>query len=71
MDFAVESPLFRGDFIDGKLRYSNSEFTEIVEETLMPGRRDRGEISVTFSGIFIRYKMAVPVIRNHRGLLAS
>ncbi len=54
MDFAGESPplLFRGDFIAGKLRYSNSEFTEIVEETLTPGRRERGEIRVTFNGIF-------------------
>jgi hypothetical protein len=42
---------FRGDFMAGRLRYSNSELTEIVEETLMPGIRDRGEIRVTFSGI--------------------
>jgi hypothetical protein len=58
MDLAGESP-FRGDFIAGKLRYSNSEFTEIVEETLTPGRRDRGEIRVTFSGIFIGYELLI------------
>jgi hypothetical protein len=45
-------PPFSGDLIAGKLRYSNSELTDIVEETLIPGIRDRGEISVTFSGIF-------------------
>ena len=70
MDFAGESPplLFRGDFIAGKLRYSNSEFTEIVEETLTPGRRDRGEIRVTFSGIFIGYKL---LYTHKRSLPAS
>jgi len=68
MDFAGESlPPFLGDFIAGKLRYSNSEFTEIVEETLTPGRRDRGEIRVTFSGIFI----GVQVTSTHKRSLPA
>ncbi len=67
MDLVGKSPPFLGDFIAGKLRYSNSEFTEIVEETFTPGRRERGEIRVTFSGIFI----GVQVTSNHKRSLPA
>ena len=41
-------------FLPGKLRYSNSELTETVDETLT-WSRDRGDTKVTFIGILTVY----------------
>ena len=47
-----ESSFFLGDLRAGRLRYSNSELTLTVEQTLeLAGCRDLGDTRVTFNGI--------------------
>ena len=64
LDFVLLFSCFRGDFAEGRLRYSNSEVTETVDETLM-AILDRGDTSVTLIGMLLTFLFKFSSLSNN------
>ena len=64
LDFVLLFSCFRGDFAEGRLRYSNSEVTETVDETLM-AILDRGDTSVTLIGMLLTFLSQFSSLSNN------